>query len=41
MGTLVNHPVVTALGIVCATIILFLNAILLYQTFGGRLPSFG
>jgi manganese transport protein len=41
MGTLVNHPAVTALAIVCATVILFLNAVLLYQTFGGHLPNFG
>jgi manganese transport protein len=41
MGKLVNRPAVTALAILCATIILFLNAVLLYQTFGGRLPGFG
>ncbi len=41
MGNLVNHPAVTAVAILCATVILFLNAILLYQTFGGQLPSFG
>jgi len=41
MGKLVNRPAVTALAILCAVIILFLNAVLLYQTFGGRLPGFG
>jgi manganese transport protein len=41
MGKLVNHPAVTGLAIVCATVILFLNVVLLYQTFGGQLPSFG
>ncbi len=41
MGKLVNHPAVTALAIVCATVILFLNVVLLYQTFGGQLPDFG
>src|ERR1019366_3607589 len=41
MGKLVNHPAVTALAIICATVILLLNAVLLYQTFGGHLPSFG
>jgi manganese transport protein len=41
MGRLVNHPATTALAVVCAAIILFLNVILLYQTFGGPLPKFG
>jgi manganese transport protein len=41
MGKLVNHPLVTGLAIVCATLILFLNVVLLYQTFGGTLPNFG
>jgi manganese transport protein len=41
MGKLVNHRAVTALAIVCSTVILFLNVILLYQTFGGQLPHIG
>jgi len=41
MGKLVNHPAVTALAIGCAAIILLLNVVLLYQTFGGQLPTFG
>jgi manganese transport protein len=41
MGTLVNHRATTALAVVCTAIILFLNVILLYQTFGGQLPKFG
>jgi manganese transport protein len=41
MGKLVNHPAVTALAILCSTVILLLNFVLLYQTFGGRLPDFG
>jgi manganese transport protein len=41
MGKLVNHPVVTALAITCAVLILALNVLLLYQTFGGPLPKFG
>jgi manganese transport protein len=41
MGKLVNHPVVTALAIVCAGIILLMNVVLLYQTFGGPMPKLG
>ena len=41
MGKLVNHPVVTALAIVCAVLILFMNMVLLFQTFGGQIPNFG
>ena len=41
MGKLVNHPAVTALAIACAAIILLLNFVLLYQTFGGPLPNVG
>ncbi len=41
MGKLVNSPVITALAIVCAVVILFLNVVLLYQTFGGQLPNIG
>lgn len=38
MGKLVNHRVTTTLAVVCAAIILLLNVVLLYQTFGGTLP---
>jgi manganese transport protein len=41
MGKLVNRPAVTALAVVCSAVILFLNVVLLYQTFGGQLPNFG
>jgi manganese transport protein len=39
MGTMVNHRLTTALASACATLILFLNVVLLYQTFGGQLPG--
>lgn len=35
MGELANKKIVTVTAIVCAIIILFLNGLLLYQTFGG------
>src|SRR5262249_11848174 len=38
MGGLVNHRSTTALAWACAVIILSLNAVLLYQTFGGTFP---
>ena len=41
MGKLVNHPAVTTLAMLCAAVILLLNVVLLYQTFGGHLPNFG
>ncbi len=41
MGKLVNRPAVTALAVLCSAVILCLNAVLLYQTLGGPLPSFG
>jgi len=41
MGTLVNRRATNVLAIVCATVILLLNIVLLYQTFGGQLPSMG
>jgi manganese transport protein len=41
MGTLVNPRWVTAFAIACAALILFLNFVLLYQTFVGHLPNFG
>ena len=41
MGKLVNHPAVTALAVVCASVILLLNVVLIYLTFGGQIPNFG
>ncbi len=41
MGGLVNRPAVTALATLFSAVILLLNVVLLYQTFGGQLPSFG
>lgn len=41
MGSLVNRPLTTTLATACATVILSLNVVLLYQTFGGPLPAFG
>ena len=38
MGSLVNRRLTTTLATVCAVIILFLNIVLLYQTFGGQIP---
>jgi manganese transport protein len=38
MGKMVNHRGVTILASICAVIILFLNIVLLYQTFGGAIP---
>ena len=38
MGSLVNRRLTTILATVCAVIILFLNIVLLYQTFGGQIP---
>ena len=35
MGKLVNHQLITSLAILCAGVILSLNAVLLYQTLGG------
>ena len=40
MGNLVNGRMTTALATLCATIILSLNVVLIYQIFGGQLPSF-
>jgi manganese transport protein len=39
MGTLVNRPSTTGLAILCAALILVLNAALIYQTLGGELPG--
>ncbi len=41
MGALVNRRLTTIAAITCAVVILFLNVLLLYQTFGGPLPDFG
>jgi manganese transport protein len=41
MGQLVNRRSTSALAIASAAIILMLNILLLYQTFGGRLPGRG
>jgi len=40
MGSLVNRRLTTILAVVCATVILSLNIVLLYTTFGGQI-SFG
>ena len=40
MGSLVNRRLTTILAIVCAVVILSLNVVLLYTTFGGQI-SFG
>src|SRR5258708_9189587 len=39
MGTLVNRRSTTVGAVLCAVVILVLNVALLYQTFGGELPS--
>jgi manganese transport protein len=39
MGSLVNSRLVTVLAVICSGIILALNVLLLYQTFGGKLPG--
>jgi manganese transport protein len=39
MGELVNRRSTTAFAIACAAVILLLNVVLLYQTFGGQLPN--
>jgi manganese transport protein len=39
MGALVNRRSTTVLAIVCSAIILTLNALLLYETFGGVVPG--
>ena len=39
MGSLVNHRATTVLASACGALIVVLNAILLYQTFGGVLPG--
>lgn len=38
MGVLVNKSSVTFLAIICAVVILLLNLLLIYQTFGGQMP---
>jgi manganese transport protein len=39
MGSLVNSQVTTVLAALCAIIILGLNVVLLYLTFGGTIPG--
>jgi len=39
MGVLTNHKVTTALGWLCATVIVALNALLIYTVFGGHVPG--
>jgi manganese transport protein len=41
MGALVNRRLTTIFAIVCAVIILGLNFVLLYQTFGGQISLGG
>ena len=41
MGKMVNQRGVTILASICAVIILLLNIVLLYQTFGGTIPFLG
>ena len=41
MGSLVNRRLTTALSIAAAALILGLNLVLLFQTFGGSLPGLG
>jgi len=41
MGTLANRRGTTILAMACATIILLLNVVLLYQTAGGTIPGLG
>jgi len=38
MGVLVNKPITNILSVTCAIIILALNLLLIYQTFGGPMP---
>ena len=38
MGVLTNKRIVTILATVCAVVIVVLNALLIYQTFGGPMP---
>jgi manganese transport protein len=39
MGALVNHRFTTAAGWLCASVIIVLNALLIYRTCGGPLPG--
>ncbi len=41
MGGLVNRRLTTVAAVACAAVILMLNVLLLYQTFGGPMPQFG
>jgi manganese transport protein len=39
MGALVNRPATTAIGWVCAGVIVILNVLLIYTTLGGSIPG--
>ncbi len=41
MGSLANRPLTNLLGSACALAILLLNVVLLFETFGGKLPVIG
>jgi manganese transport protein len=41
MGSLVNRPLTTVLATLCGGAILLLNVLLLFQTFGGKVPFVG
>jgi manganese transport protein len=41
MGSLANRPLTTVAATVCAAVILLLNLVLLYETFGGPLLGAG
>jgi manganese transport protein len=41
MGSLVNRPLTSVLAALCAAVILVLNVLLLYQTFGGGVAGIG
>ncbi|UOF92842.1 Nramp family divalent metal transporter [Fodinisporobacter ferrooxydans] len=41
MGVLTNRKRTTVLSAICAILIIFLNILLIYQTFGGTLPFLG
>jgi manganese transport protein len=39
MGSLVNRPLTSVLAVAASIIILALNALLLFETFGGKVPG--
>jgi manganese transport protein len=41
MGVLVNRPITRAAAWACAAVIVVLNVLLIYKTFGGPLPGIG